>query len=96
MKATTATPDNNQKFIDKQGRLNTALQKVKTHLQYLLDKYDSRRIEFKELKDEEKKEVDKWNEWHDLQDRIEGRLIENYQAAQQWHFEKFGWAVIKD
>lgn len=83
----------NSKFVKKQDRLNAALEKVKNHLQYLLDKYDHRRGEPRT--ETENEEVDTWNDWHDLQERIERRLIDNYQEAQNWHFQTFGWAVIK-
>jgi hypothetical protein len=91
-----AKAENNQKFVDKQNRLNAALEKVRAHLQYLIGKYHDRTVNFQSLKGKEKKEVDTWNDWHDLQDRIENRLIDNYQEAQRWHFKKFGWAVLKD
>jgi hypothetical protein len=85
----------NSKFIQKQDRLNSALEKVKNHLQYLADKYHGNGL-FSQYKGKEAEEIEKWNDWHDLEYRIKNRLWDNYHEHQQWHFQTFGWAVLKD
>jgi hypothetical protein len=86
--------NDNSKFVKKQDRLNAALEKVKSHLQYLADKYHGKG--YNKENGQEVKEVETWNDWHDLEERIKNRLWDNYYDHQQWHFEKFGWAVLKN
>lgn len=71
-----------QQFIKKQYRLNAALDKIKARLKY----YSENEERWQEFKD--------WNNWHDLQDRIEARLKDNYSDYQCWHFEKYQFIAI--
>jgi len=79
MTTTTATPDN---FIKKQSQLNAALERVKNRLKFYAENTKGN-CDFPD-----------WNNWHDLQDRIEDRLKNNYVNFLSWHFEKFQFVAI--
>lgn len=68
-----------QYFKDKETRLNIALSKVQSKL--------------KEYKDTPQIEHKDWNDWHDLEDRLKERLMDNYLAYQSYLFEVNGVAV---
>jgi len=65
-----------QYFQYKESLLNIALDKIKAKLQYFNDNKDNQ--EFKE-----------WNNWHDLQYRIEQRLWANWSEYKDWHWKTF-------
>lgn len=74
-------PENNfQKFLDKQTRLNNALNKVNAKLQY-----------FNEVSQTGANlpEFENWNKWHDLHDRLKDRLQDNYNNFKNWHWEQY-------
>ena len=64
-----------KQYIDKQNRLQSAVDKVVNKLQ-----------EFKSNPD---KAPDNWNDWHDLHDRLNNRLVDNWKAYKNWHWETF-------
>jgi len=66
-------------YITKQDKLKTAIEKVKAEL-----------IKFSEGK---RKDVDNWNNFHDLEDRLTDRLKDNYYESQSNNFEKYGFAI---
>ena len=80
-----------QKLKKKETRLNAALQKVQNHLKYLSDKYGGKPLS--ERTGEELKEVEQWNNWHDLEERLTRRIKKNWSEYHSWHFEKFGWTA---
>ncbi len=79
-----------KKFTVKESRILKAIKKVQAHLLYLKNKYEDRHSV---LTPEQKKEVDQWNDWHDLEWRLEARQAENFGNYQTWHFEEYGFAV---
>ena len=79
MQTQTETPE---KFIKKQTQLNKALDKVKARLTFYSENTTGN-CDFPD-----------WNNWHDLQDRIEDRLKNNYVNFLSWHFEEFQFIAI--
>jgi len=71
-----------QKFIKKQDALTAALLRVKNRLEHYT-KNTKGNCDFPD-----------WNDWHDLEYRIEARLRENYSNYLSWHFEKFQFVAI--
>lgn len=68
-----------QTFIDKEARINKAIDKVKAKLKYFADNSDT-------LPEVER---EKWNNWHDLQYRLENRLTDNWSNYKAWHFDTY-------
>ena len=68
------------KYIKKQDVLNAALDRVKARLTYYSQNSSNR--------------YEDWNQWHDLQDRIENRLQENYSKYLSWHFNEYGFVAF--
>lgn len=33
---------------------------------------------------------DNWNNWHDLHDRLQNRLLDNWKEYKSWHWDKYG------
>lgn len=71
-----------------------------TRLKKALSKCDAKLNEFKSFADNvkqwteaEHKKVERWNDWHDLRERIENRLIENYYNYQHQNFITNGFAA---
>ena len=64
----------------KDTRLRSALNKVRTRLQ-----------QYKDTPDQEHKD---WNDWHDLEDRIEARIKDNYFNYLQEQFRVNGWVAL--
>ena len=68
---------NASKYIKKQDRLRAAIDRVNTQLSRFKDGLCS--------------DVDNWDKFHDLKDRLQDKLAENYSEYQGKHFESFGW-----
>ena len=64
-------------FIGKEIVLKNALDKVRAKLE-----------SFK-LKDFNDPELNTWNNWHDLEDRLNDRLIDNWKAFKSWHWDTY-------
>ena len=64
-----------QNFIDKQTAINKAIDHVNNKLQYFKD---TPNIDHKD-----------WNKWHDLHDRLQDRLVDNWSNFKEWHFNTF-------
>jgi hypothetical protein len=64
-----------QKFIDKETAINKAIERVNNKLQYFNETPDLPHLD--------------WNKWHDLHDRLQDRLIDNWSNFKEWHFIKF-------
>lgn len=62
-------------FKDKETRLNLALTRVQNSLKHYAENSGQR--------------FDDWNNWHDLEDRINERLWQNWSNYKDWHFETF-------
>lgn len=71
-------------FLKKQNRLLKARKKVQDRLQFFAENW-------RELP---KKDLEIWNNWHDLEKNLENRLQDNYSSYLNWHFEKYGWSSI--
>lgn len=68
-------------FIRRQERLQRAIERCEKKLS-----------EFKTSEIQISSEV--WNGYHDLKDRLESRLKENYIEYQHKHFEHFGYCFL--
>ena len=64
-------------FKDKETRLQNAINKVRAKLEsfHTLPPTDP--------------QLNKWNDWHDLEDRLNDRLIDNWKAYKTWHWETY-------
>ena len=71
--------DNPQRFLETQERLNIALEKVKAKL-----------TAYSQTPNEPHED---WNNWHDLQYRLENRLHDNYCEFTTWHWDTYGYNV---
>jgi hypothetical protein len=71
------------KFKEKENSLNRAISKVQSKLEYLSKNYQKMPLN----------EVEKWNNWHDLEDRLTDRKKENLSNFYEWHFLTFGYNV---
>ena len=38
-----------------------------------------------------RQDLEKWNNWHDLHDRIENRIKDLQSLYFRWHFDEYGW-----
>lgn len=63
-----------QTFKDKETSLKKAIERVNN----LLEGYKIKAPE-----------GDKWNQTHDLEDRLRNRLIENWKEFKIWHWDNF-------
>ena len=61
-------------FKDKETRLQTAIAKVRAKLESF--KHGAL-------------DLSKWNNWHDLEDRLNDRLLENWKAFKAWHWDTY-------
>ena len=79
-----------QTFIDKEKALKLALQRVENKL-----------AQFQEYAakisgpwtDADREITKDWNNWHDLHDRITGRLRDNWSNYHDWHWDTHGFNV---
>ena len=85
-------------FITKQDRLKAALERVQKKLAEFKQLSETHFYEpYDQISEEERQkwrdEMDtwKWNDWNDLETRIENRLIDNYSDYNQYFFDKHGW-----
>jgi len=63
------------RYIDKQNRLQSAVDKVVNKLH--------------EFKNNPAQAPENWNSWHDLHDRLNNRLIDNWKAYKSWHWDTY-------
>lgn len=92
----------NQYYLDKQDQLNKALKRVTDKLELYKSVADRDFHNVYETLTEDRRNhyrdlftnVWKWNNWHDLQYRLENRLKDNYSEYCDWHFQKFGWVSL--
>ena len=71
-------------FLNKETQINISILKVESKLEW-----------FKQNKDRLSEEViEKWNDWHDLQDRLQDRLQDNYCECGNWKFKTYGFLAI--
>lgn len=75
---------NLQHFQDKEKSLQNALLRVKKKLENLKNNWQNMPTN----------EVEKWNNWHDLEYRLQNRLKENYFNYQNWHFQKYDFVAL--
>ena len=66
-------------YVLKESRLNTALSKVEAKINWLSENQNILPSH----------ELDKWNGWHDLKDRLNNRLWDNWTEFKAWHWEQF-------
>ena len=77
-------------FTKTETRLKVAIAKVEAKLAYLKAENEKSVKPWGPAEEEKFKD---WNLLHDLQDRLESRLWDNYSAFSDWHFEKMGWVA---
>jgi hypothetical protein len=70
-----------QQFLKKQYLLSLALERVMKRLAY----YESNK---------DGNDFTDWNQWHDLQYRLEYRMKENYSNYQSWNFNQYGFIAF--
>ena len=85
-------------FINKEDQIRRAIAKVTLQLsrfsvyaEYINSQCEANNRLWTE---EEKIPVRKWNDWHDLKDRLESRLKENAVAYHSMAYRKLGFSVI--
>lgn len=86
----TYTEINYDYFKAKERAINTALDMVKARLEHY--KNESEKI-LGNWSDADRERFKDWNNWHDLQYRLEQRLWDNYCNYQSYCFEKHGISV---
>lgn len=75
-----------QQYKDKETRLNKAIERV----QNKLTQYSQEAEKIKgNWSSEDQQRLKNWNDWHDLQYRLEDRLKDNWSSYKEWHWEKF-------
>ena len=67
-------------FKDKERRLRLAIATVRAKLE-----------SFKILSESAPNDpqLTNWNNWHDLEDRLTDRLIDNWKAFKSWHWDTY-------
>ena len=66
-------------FKQKEQRIKKAIKKVKTELNNFATG--------------NRKDVENWNNYHDLVDRLNDRLWQNWSEYKDWHWNNFGFNV---
>ena len=77
-------------FQEKQNRLLKALDVVTNQLASFKD-FVEKDGNISELPISEQLKFQNWNNYHDLEYRLRGRLSDNYIQFNSWHFEAYGW-----
>jgi predicted nuclease with TOPRIM domain len=77
-------------FIQKQDRINSAIEKVQDKLKWFST--EAAKI-VGNWTAENHEQFKDWNNYHDLKDRLEMRRTANYCDYQSWHFNTKGWAA---
>jgi len=70
-------------FQVKEKSLNMAILRVQNKLKYFSKNYQKMPLN----------QVEMWNNWHDLEDRLQDRKKENLSNFYEWHFLTFGYNV---
>lgn len=77
-------------FIAKQDSIKKAIDRVNVKLAY----YSSESAKINGLwTDADHEKFKDWNNLHDLEHRLENRLLDNFKEYQSWHFDTFGWCA---
>lgn len=76
-------------FQREEALLNKAIERVKLRLKELED-YSNSFVGVRYESDEYKERTKNWNNYHDLQYRLEERLWLNWSAYKDWHWDNFG------
>ena len=71
-------------FLNKETQINISISKVESKLEWFKQNKDSLPVEV----------IETWNDWHDLHDRLQDRLQDNYCRCGSWKFQKYGFTVI--
>ena len=88
-------------FIAKQDRLKAALERVQKKLaefKYLAETHFYE--PYDKISEEERQKwrdemnTWKWNDWNDLETRIENRIVDNYMDYNQHFFDTHGWVAL--
>lgn len=66
-------------FKSKEQSILKAIDRVKSRLAFYSATADQRHED--------------WNDWHDLKDRLEGRLKDNWSAYHDWHWSQYGFNI---
>ncbi len=70
-------------FLENERKLKSALSRVKRKLNYFSDNRETLT----------EKDRENWNNWHDLENRLEDRIFQNWSDYKEWHFEENGFNV---
>lgn len=70
-------------FLENERKLKNALSRVKRKLNYFSNNRETLT----------KKDSECWNDWHDLENRLEDRIFQNWSDYKEWHFEENGFNV---
>lgn len=88
-------------YIIKQDKLNLALQRVQKKLTHFKQLSETHFYEPYETMSEEERQKWRnemnswqWNDWNDLETRIEDRIKDNCFDYSQWHFDTFNWVAF--
>ena len=71
---------NTQYFQNQQERLLRAQKRIEVKLQWFKDNSDNLSEDVRQF----------WDSWHDLSDRINDRLLDNWQSFKSWHWDNYG------
>lgn len=87
-------PQQDAEFIrlkNTETAINKAIKKVEVKLQWYNAENAKICGKWSEVEEEYFK---RWNDWHDLHDRLIDALKDNYSEYQHYHFNKVGWVAI--
>jgi len=76
-----------EQFKNKEDRLSKAIEKVDTKLKQFKGYADKIQGNWS---DKDREYTKDWNNLHDLRDRLESRLFDNWSEFKTWHFDTFG------
>lgn len=75
-----------QQFIIKEALIKKAIERVENKLA----QYNQEAAKIKgNWSNEDQQKFKDWNNWHDLQYRLEQRLWENWSNYKDWHYKKY-------
>jgi hypothetical protein len=90
-----------KKLLKKERALFVALERVKERLlSYKTFTEKEFQGKYNTLSEIQKSEIRKkiasflWNDWHDLEYRISGRILDNKVEYSKAHFELHGWTIL--
>ena len=76
-----------QNFIKKQEQLKRAIQRVQDKLESF--KEEAQKI-IGDWTDAHREKFKRWNDWHDLKERLKNRVWKNWSEYKSWHWGEYG------